>query len=142
MARKSKYFDEEEIINALKPELKKEMKNVTQDMLHYSYSAIGEFYKDYRPRVYKRLGAMPTIVVLPKLEETKYGYKLTFMYSSDGLEASHSERSENIFEGPFVQGYHGPPWGKGGVYEAPQMAPSPWERILFYAKNKYNATEL
>ena len=143
MARKKqKYFDEKEIIKELKPDTKKMIMKIYQDVEKKSFEYIQEFYRDYSPKIYKRLGAMPRIWVTPEISETDNGYKILFTYSDEGLNTQHGDDASNVFMGPFVQGYHGPPYGYGGLYEAPQMVPSPWERIFSYAKYKYGAEEI
>ena len=90
------------------------------------------------------------------------GYQIQLTYDSSIMKAMHNDgyewggmdRGDLIFNGPFVRGYHGGPIFTVDSYKlvppsnyivdqyhyepAPQMIPSPWERIFGYAQMQYN----
>ena len=146
---KGKIIDEKEVLEIVKPELMKIAMDVCRDMKKYSFSVIVDFYGDYSPTKYNRLFQLPKIWNKPELKETDDGYCIKFIYSFDGLSAKHPDPHDFwVFNGPFVQGYHGGPIKKkdeNGIVRmmpAPQMYPSPWDRILTFAKYMYNAEEI
>ena len=157
---------DKEILNAAKDGLKEIAKSVQNDLEEYSLSAIQSFYLDYDPSQYNRWHAMfltfPFVLNYGKIKETNDGYEVRMKYTYDDLYAYHNEKSYYVFNGPFVQGYHGGPrrtatgWqtvksAKGNYYKkatgyefspAPRMWPSPWQKILQYAKYRYNGQEI
>lgn len=136
----SKYIDEEKIIEMMKPKIKGKISEIYNDIKSYADTAIDSFYGDYSPKIYERDFCIFNIGsgAAYNIGEIKNGYELTITFSSGALNGNAGQK----FEGPFVQGYHGPPWGKGGAHAAPQMQPSPWNSILSYAQGKYNAVEV
>jgi hypothetical protein len=151
-----------ELVDLVKPDLEKIAKNIAKDMEQYSLNTIVRFYLDYNPLEYKRRYAMPFILTTSKIKKKRDGYEIIVKYISDDLSFYHGHRDDKVFDGPFLQGYHGGPIARatgwrmvkgtnGKKYKkatgfsyspAPQMTPSPWERILDYAKYVYNGEEI
>lgn len=162
------YLDEKELKEIIDSELKKQIKEIVDDMRHFSFEVLWSFYLDYSPAHYARRYSLiaqgdTANSTFPRVnvKNVKNGAIIEFIYDSSIMSVFHPERydkGERIFEGPFMQGYHGGPIftvdsykldsrGKYVIddyhYEpAPQMLPSPWERILNYARYKYGAYEI
>lgn len=139
-------ISEEEILKIVEPEIQAYAQEIAYDLYSKSLEEIMAFYSDYSPRVYSRSYAMPGIVENPQISNNGRNWEITINFNggsggNNSLGGVHSKgQGGNIFDGPFVQGYHGPPWGKGGLYPAPRMFPSPWVAIRDYAVSKYNAS--
>ena len=72
----------------------------------------------------------------PELKRIDSGYLITFTYSSDFFAGMH--RNDNaVFEGSFVEGWHGGPmaWGGRPRRTDPKTSPSPWEMIEEFYNN-------
>ena len=150
---------DKEVYKLTKPELKKIAKKIQKDIERKSILAIADFYADYSP-AYHRKYALPFILNSSTLEEIDNGWIVKMDFTSKDMYSRHRGRTEYVYNGPFVQGYHGGPipeghdWylevGATGYYwkagyvtysPAPQMIPSPWNTIRDYAVYMYNAVE-
>lgn len=98
-----------------------------RDMSSFSLSAIAAFYGDYNPKMYKRKFGLVNMWQ-GEASPIPMGYSATMEYSSDYFGASHNS-DEAVFNGPFMQGYHGGPEAWGHIRNVPKMSPSPWELI-------------
>lgn len=99
------------------------------EMKAESASAIAKFYGDYTPIVYKRKFGLFGMWE-QKITPDGRGYLVETKYSSAFFGASHRSDSA-VFEGSFVQGWHGGPQAWGGIsrYNTHKTSPSPWELI-------------
>ena len=167
----SNYFTLTQLNKLVDDDLKEYANEIIEDIKLASSDICFNFYLDYHPMGYKRnyslyYGFYNYTHPKPVIKKIKDGYQLQLIYRSsviaqyhnDGYQWDGHDRSYYIFNGPFLQGYHGGPRfvvdsykldsrGKHVVDEyhyepAPQTKPSPWESILKYAMDKYNAYEL
>lgn len=129
---------DKEVRKLTKPELKKIASQIKRDLEKKSISAIANFYADYNPEKYNRKYAMPFIINDATIKETADGWLVDIRYTTDDLYSWHGAKTEYVFDGPFIQGYHGGPI-RGG--SAPISIPSPWNAIRDYAVYMYNAIE-
>lgn len=153
----------QQILDCVDDDIQKIAQSISRDLEKYSLTVIQRFYLDYDPQIYKRQYALPFVLNSGKIKKVDDGYyKVTMKYTYDDLFLHHGQNDWDVFNGPFVQGYHGGPirrasgWNnvkssKGNYYKkasgyivspAPQTIPSPWKEILTYAKYRYNAKEV
>ena len=94
-----------------------------------SASAIGSFYGNYSPKIYKRQFGLFGMWD-QKIYPDGRGYCVETKYSTEFFSASHRS-DDSVFEGPFISGYHGGPqaWFGRSRGSVPKMSPSPWELI-------------
>lgn len=144
-----------EIIDVVNNDLEKRCMDIYKDIEKYSFSVISDFYLDYTPAIYKRKFGLPRLWTKPDIKRNKNKYSITFIFEAQNMSVKHSpEDIHNIWNGAFLQGYHGAPIltanGISNVITreqltsfvpAPKFDPSPWERIRDYAVYKYNAKE-
>lgn len=100
---------------------------LVRDMDSYSESVINAFYGHYTPKMYQRQGGL-NHMWKADLNPMPDGYEVVITYSSALFGASHNS-DEEVFEGPFLRGYHGGPLAWGHPRNVPKMSPSPWELI-------------
>lgn len=121
--------------------LKNKAQEVVADIKMVTDKAISAFYADYTPITHKNRKLdyhnvwgirRPYDYTITKLPSGN-GYRVEFTYSSDFV--TGHKNPDVVFNGPFMEGYHGGPIRKG--VPAPQMSPSPWEMILDYVNSKY-----
>lgn len=125
-------IDKKELLKVAEPEIMSKIEEVKADMADAQLGAINAFYRDYHPKIYQRSGHL--VNVSTSVVKGTDKYSILFLYTGAGP-------NPQVFEGPFEEGYHGPPWGRGGRgHTAPQLAPSPWELIRDYAVGKYGAS--
>lgn len=98
-----------------------------QDIHSFSTAVMNAFYGDYSPKIYQRKYGLTRfwetdMAPIPK------GFKVTTTYSDAYFGASHHS-DEHVFNGPFLEGYHG---GPHKYTATPQMSPSPYEWIEQY----------
>lgn len=130
-------------------EIKKIGLKYIHDMTKASNNAISAFYSDYKPLTYQRVfGLKPIYKIKTSYEEPI----MTIVFTFDSNYITGHKNSGVIFNGPFMQGYHGGPIKRksdSGVEEgsfsaikthksyspAPKMSPSPYEMIedFFYS---------
>ena len=48
------YFDEKELMKIAEPEIKKQIKEIVDDIRHFSFETLWAFYLDYSPAEYSR----------------------------------------------------------------------------------------
>lgn len=128
---KTKLLDDKEVYEILKPYAYK----IVKDFAEASRNAIDKFYSDYDPIYYKRTWGMKNLFK-PELKRIDGGYQITFTYSSEFFAGMH--RNDNaVFEGSFVEGWHGGPaaWGGRPRKTNPKTSPSPWEMIEDFYNN-------
>lgn len=129
MKKKSKYIDDEIIYEILKPYAYK----VFKDLSETSHYVIDEFYRDYKPTLYRRTYGMKNLF-FPKLTKTKNGYLVEFTYSPEYLTTEHRS-DEDVFCGSFIYGWHGGKYAWGSLKQnIPRMKPSPWDLLKLYVK--------
>lgn len=155
------FLKEADIAEIVDEDMQKAVADIIEDMRIKTLEAMTDFYYDYvpmsydkiyHPKIYYRKYSLIATAPHPKVTKTSNGYHIELLWNNKAMTERHPEPHDDfIFEGPFLQGYHGGPIrrvykGIGGVIEdewwedAPQSIP-PWEIILQYAKAKYNAYE-
>lgn len=137
MAKKKGLLTKKQIEELLRPTIEK----VKKDMAYAGFDAMKAFYNDYTPTIYDRSYGMYGIL-LNEIEEKSIpnGIELFFKYSASDIEKpDHHGDVSAVFALPFMQGYHGALRIPNGVSLAftPRLRPSPWERIVSYAKKNY-----
>lgn len=137
-----------EVAAQVKAIMKQDVYKIMKETSRVSRDAIDAFYGDYSPQYYQRVWGLKNLFDID-LSEKDDGYLLRFTYSYGHI-GGHKNPSV-IFYGPFLQGYHGGPIMEADGYEydyrgkpvatgyhynpAPQMQPSPWDRIKTFAEN-------
>ena len=100
------------------------------NMSKISTEAINTFYGSYDPILYKR-GMGLSHMWEGEMTPIPKGYSATMAYDSAFFSSSHRS-DEHVFNGPFLQGYHGGPLAWGHPRNVPQTSPSPYEIIEQY----------
>lgn len=127
MSNKSKYIDEKTIHEMLKPYAYK----ILKDLSYESHRVIDDFYGGYGPIMYQRTFGMKNLFK-PEMKKIKNGYEIVFTYSTDYLTTDHRS-NEAVFDGSFIQGWHGGKYAWGHLKESvPRMEPSPWKSLELY----------
>lgn len=125
--------------------LQENAKNVIIDIRKRTSIVLHEFYRDYDPVRYKRVKGMGHVLDHIDIDKkyTKTSWLLTFTFSEEGI-TKHGKKAGEVFNGPFMQGYHGGPHfaksNDGWSYELvipPRLKPSPFERIEKYVYDNY-----
>lgn len=155
------YIDMKELNQLVDDDLREYAREVCADVNRKTFDISWNFYRNYSPMYYRRKyslianekgGLSYSTWPRSSIQKNSEGYQIEFTWDSSMMETLHSQekgwggesKGELIFDGPFIQGYHGGPVGfksdNGKIYSpAPQMSPSPWESILEYMINTYNA---
>lgn len=99
-----------------------------KDLSSYSISVINAFYSHYTPVLYQRKGGLNNMWQIDFAKNGTRGYDIIATYSSEFFSASH-DSDEDVFQGAFMQGYHGDSQVWGVHKKIPQMSPSPAKLI-------------
>lgn len=125
----SDYISSEELQEIVLPYVLK----YSRDIHSYSTSVMNAFYSHYSPKIYQRKYGI-TRLWETDITPITNGYSVTTTYSDAFFSASHNSDAD-VFEGPFIQGYHGGPLAWGHPRDVPKMSPSPYELIEKYWAN-------
>lgn len=145
MASQSKYLNDKELHELLKPYAYKAIK----DLSEVSHSAIQQFYDDYTPGTYVKSGLPEDIykrtfgiknMFKSEMKRTSKGYDVIFTYSPHYFTTQHRS-DEAVFSHSFLEGLHGGAYYYGHMKDfIPSMTPSPWDIISSFAGN-YDVTK-